>query len=210
MPAPMTTARWLNVPPGRAATYPGALSGAGCEGPRTGYVLGPLFPSARQLVLICLVWAVVAWYTVAVWAVRAAHADVSSAFAHYYAIRAPLAGAVMGLLWSPVFALGYHPRRLRWAHGLGRDLFAEDSPLRHALRFLRGAALGQVVGATISVLILFVWPNEMQNTRWDALKWAAFTWKLYWYLLAPAAALAGGLSVWMAIRHCERPGSLEP
>lgn len=150
-------------------------------------------------------WAVIAWYTLAVWAMKASDVDLGDAFGHYYAIRAPLVGAIMGLVWSPIFALGYHPTRLRNAHDEGRDLFAEDSTFRHWFRFVRGAFFGQLVGASISFVLLFLWPNEMQNTRWDALKWAAAFWKLYWYMFVPAAGIAGALSVWMALRHRERP-----
>lgn len=163
-----------------------------------------LFPSLRQLGLICLVWAIIAWYTVAVWAMKATDADAAAAFSHYYAVRAPLVGAVMGFLWSPLFVLGYQPGRLLRGHGEGRDLFAEDAVLRHGLRFLRGAILGQLAGAASTCVLLFIWPNEMQNTRWDALKWAAVFWKLYWYMFVPAAGFAGVVSVLMAVRHRER------
>lgn len=168
----------------------------------------------RQLALICLVWAVVAWYTVAVWAMATNATEGVGAFAHYYAIRAPLIGALMGLVWSPVFALGYHPKRLRHGHDAGRDLFAEDHGWRHWMRFLRGAALGQLVGASISFLLLYFWPTELQHTwkdaiKWaavtDAIKWAAVFWRLYWYLFVPAAGVAGVVSVWMALRHRETP-----
>ncbi len=164
-----------------------------------------LFPSFRQLVLICLVWAIVAWYTVAVWSMKANEIALAEAFSSTYAVRAPLIGAFMGLLWSPVFALGYHPGRLRSAHLEGRDLFNEDSSQRHWLRFIRGALLGQVVGASITLALLFAWPFEMMNTRWDALKWAAVFWKLYWYLFVPAAAFAGVGSVFTALWHREKP-----
>ena len=171
-------------------------------------------PSLRQLALRCLVWAVVAWYTVAVWAITANSTGGVTAFAHYYAVRAPFVGALMGLVWSPVFALGYHPKRLRGGHDAGRDPFAEDTGWRHWMRFLRGAVIGQLVGASTSFLLLYFWPMEMQRTwndatKWaavtDAVKWAAVFWGLYWYLFVPAAGVAGVVSVWMALRHREIP-----
>lgn len=165
-----------------------------------------MFPSFRQLVLICLVWAVVAWYTVAVWSMKANNAELADAFSSHYAVRAPMVGALVGLFWSPIFALGYHPGRLRSAHLEGRDLFNEDSPRRHWLRFIRGALIGQLVGASITLVLLAAWPFEMMNSRLDAVKWAAVFWKLYWYLFAPAAAFAGVGSVFTALWHRERPG----
>lgn len=164
-----------------------------------------VFPSLRQLLLICLVWAAVAWYTVAVWAMKATDTGWTSAFSYFYAVRAPAVGALMGLLWSPVFALGYHPRRLKAAHVEGRDVFAEDTRMSHWLRFADGAINGQLVGASISFVLLYLWPIEMQNTRLEAIKWAAVFWKLYWYMFVPAAGFAGVTSVWMALRHRETP-----
>ncbi len=170
-----------------------------------------MFPSFRQLLVIGIVWAVVAWYTVAVWAMKAVDAPFGEAFSTFYALRAPIVGALMGLAWSPVFALGYHPRRLRLGHDEGRDPFKDDPRLRHLVRLFRGALVGQVVGGAATFALLFLWPNEMQNTRWDALKWGFTFWGLYWYMFVPAAAAAGVLSVWMAMRHREMKGvSLRP
>jgi len=170
-----------------------------------------VFPSFRQLVLIAIVWATVAWYTVAVWAMKAVDAPFSEAFSTFYALRAPVVGAVMGILCSPVFALGYQPRRLRLGHDEGRDLFIDDARLRHGLRLLRGAFVGQLVGAAATFTLLFLWPNQMQNTRWDALKWGFTFWGLYWYMFVPAAAAAGALSVLMAMRHrVRKEGSVRP
>ena len=165
-----------------------------------------LFPSFRQLALICLLWAILAWYTVAVWTMKANETALFDAFSGTYAVRAPLIGALVAVVWSPIFALGYHPGRLASGHLEGRDLFNEDSPRRHWLRFIRGAIMGQLAGATITFALLFVWPFEMMNTRWDAMKWALVFWKLYWYMFVPAAAIAGVASVWAAVRHRERAG----
>lgn len=171
-----------------------------------------VFPSFRQLAVICIVWATVAFYTVVVWTLKATPPiqgtlaeQIPVAMTGFYAIRAPLVGALAGFLWSPVFSLGYHPRRLLPGHEEGRDVSNEDTPWRHAMRYFRGAVIGQFVGATATFGILFLWPNEMQNTRWDAIKWGLVFWKLYWYLFVPAAVLAGVLSVWMAVRHRVRP-----
>jgi hypothetical protein len=164
-----------------------------------------VFPSRRQLALICLVWAVVAWYTVAVWAWKATDTDFAGAFGNHYAARAPIIGAVMGFLWSPLFVLGYHPARVLMGFEAGRDPIAEDTAGRHVGRYFRGAVLGQFVGASISLALLALWPIEMMNSRWDALKWAGVFWKLYWYMFVPAAAIAGAGSVAMAARHRLRP-----
>ena len=166
-----------------------------------------MFPSKRQLALICLVWAVVAWYTVAVWTWKATETDFAGAFGTHYAIRAPLVGAIMGLLWSPLFVLGYQPARVLLANLTGTDPVAGDTRRRHIGRHFRGAVLGQLVGASISLTLLAVWPIELMNTRWDAVKWVAVFWKLYWYLFVPAGALAGAASVAMAARHRPRPVS---
>lgn len=179
-----------------------------------GLRLTDVFPSFRQLVVICVVWATVAFYTVVMWTLKATPPIVGTlpeqfvvAMTTFYAVRAPIVGALSGLVWSPVFSLGYHPRRLRPGHDEGRDLSQEDTPWRHRLRYLRGAVVGQFVGGTATFAILFTWPNEMQNTRWDAIKWGLVFWRLYWYLFVPAAALAGVLSVWMAVRHRVRPAA---
>jgi hypothetical protein len=173
-----------------------------------GYAQG-VFPSGRQLGLICLVWAVVAWYTVAVWTLKATDTDWAGAFGTHYAMRAPLVGAAMGLLWSPLFVLGYQPARALLAAARGRDVVEEDTLHRHVGRYFRGAVLGQFVGASISVALLALWPLELMNSRIDALKWAGVFWKLYWYLFVPAAAVAGAGSVAMAARHRIRPAAVD-
>ncbi len=185
-----------------------ALAGAGPDPRGTGYA-HRVFPSWRQLGQICLVWAVVAWYTVAVWTWKATDADLAGAFGAHYAVRAPLVGALMGLLWSPLFVLGYHPARAMLASALGLDIVASDPARRHIGRHFRGAVLGQLVGASISLTLLLVWPIELMNSRWDAVKWVALFWKLYWYLFVPAGAVAGAGSVAMAVRHRIRPEGTE-
>ena len=55
-------------------------------------------PSARQFALLAVLWAAVAWLTSAVWGVHDLHKSWGDAFFHYYAVRAPLIGAVSGLL----------------------------------------------------------------------------------------------------------------
>ena len=179
---------------------------------RAGIRSNDVFPSFRQLVVICVLWGTVAFYTAAMWTYKTTSPDIgtlaeriSTATSSFYAVRSPLMGVLAGLLWSPVFSWGYHPHRLRPGHEEGRDVATEDTFRQHAVRYLRGAFVGQFVGATATFGILFVWPNEMQNTRWDAIKWGLVFWKLYWYLFVPAAAFAGVLSVWMSLRHRVRP-----
>jgi hypothetical protein len=59
--------------------------------------------------------------------------------------------------------------------------------------------VGQLVGASATFLLLFFWPSDLQDTRMDAFKWAKAVWGLYWYLFVPAAAVAGTLSVRIAV-----------
>jgi hypothetical protein len=38
----------------------------------------------------------------------------------------------------------------------------------------------------------------------DAIKWTGVFWKLYWWVFIPFGALAGTLSVWIALRGGRR------
>jgi hypothetical protein len=55
--------------------------------------------------------------------------------------------------------------------------------------------MGQVIGGTATVMLLALWPNDMQDTRWDAFKWGFVFWKLYWYIFIPSGVVAGVLAV---------------
>lgn len=151
-------------------------------------------PMARPLLLLVVLWACAAWLTTGAWGVAAQDLGVADGLTAYYAVRAPLVGATTALLWAPVLVnlpLVRPPRD-------GVRLAVEPRT-RFVLRALQGAVMGQLMAATATFLLLFVWPNDMQNTRMDALKWGAVFWRLYWYLLPPAGALAGGLSVWIMV-----------
>ena len=64
--------------------------------------------------------------------------------------------------------------------------------------------------ATTTVALLFLWPSDMQNTRMDALKWGGVFWKLYWWLFVPCSAVAGVLSVTIALRTARPPAPRPP
>lgn len=148
-------------------------------------------PNLRQTVLLCILWAAVAWLTTAAWGMIAQDAGFGDSLTKYYAIRAPLVGAVAGAAWAPI--LCGLPGGRRWR-----------------LRLVQGAVAGQLVGSSATCLLLFLWPNEMQNDRMDAFKWAKTFWALYWYVFIPAGVVAGVLSIWIAAALGDRPARLEP
>lgn len=153
-------------------------------------------PSARQLLVQALLWAFVAWLVGAAWSMKAQSAELGEALFRYYTIRAPFVGALAGLVWSPAVLVGNLPGRASQLARRGRGL-AVEKRTRVVLRLLQGAVVGQLIGGTATVLLLLVWPNDMQNTRWDALKWGFVFWKLYWYLFVPSGIVAGMLAVWV-------------
>jgi hypothetical protein len=157
-------------------------------------------PTVRQLATLAALWGVVAWLVAAAWGVMAQQAELGDAFTRYYAIRAPFVGAVAGLVWAPVLTLGALPGRASALAGR-RPGLAVERRTRQVLRVLQGLVTGQLIGATATFMLLFLWPNDMQNTRMDALKWGVLFWRLYWYLFVPCGALAGLLSVWVAMAH---------
>jgi hypothetical protein len=155
-------------------------------------------PSARQYGQLAATWAAVAWGTTVAWSITAQDPVIAHALESYYTWRAPLVGAVAGVLWAPVLCAAWLPRRA------GLFAFKRTGPIGQRRAFtgvhlLQGSLVGQLVGAFATVLLLLAWPNDLQNTRVDAFKWAAFTWKLYWFLFVPAAATAGILSAWVAV-----------
>lgn len=155
-------------------------------------------PSARQFLFLAVLWAVMAWLTTGVWAVKAQDAAFAEALTRYYAVRSPVVGAIAGGVWAPVLCAGYLPGRAGAMVGR-RDGLAVERRTRALFRIAQGAVTGQIVGASATVLLLLIWPNDMQNTRWDAFKWGFVFWRLYWYLFIPAGAIAGVLSVWIAV-----------
>ena len=160
-------------------------------------------PSLRQFVLLAILWAIVAWVTTAVWGVVAQHYGFADALTRYYAIRAPVVGAIAGIVWAPVLCAGMLPGRASALANRAPGL-AVERPTRFLLRGMQGILVGQLVGASATVALLFLWPNDMQNTRMDAIKWAGVFWKLYWWVFIPFGAIAGTLSVWIALRGGRR------
>lgn len=160
-------------------------------------------PSFRQALLLALLWALIAWLTTTAWSLRAQQAELVAAATHYYALRAPFVGAFVGLVWAPVLCRGYLPGRASALAGRAAGL-AVETRTRQIFRLLQGAVIGQLVGASGTVVLLLLWPNDMQNTRMDAFKWAAVFWKLYWWLFIPTGAIAGMLSNYVARRMGHR------
>ncbi len=166
-------------------------------------------PTLRQFVLLGLLWAVIAWLTTAAWGMSAQKYGFADALTRYYALRAPLVGAVMGVVWAPLLCAGMLPGRASALAHRARGLAVERPTLR-LFRLLQGATVGQLVGATTTVALLFLWPSDMQNTRMDALKWGGVFWKLYWWLFVPCSAVAGVLSVTIALRTARPPAPRPP
>lgn len=111
-------------------------------------------------------WALVAWLGAALVLHRSLDLDLLGALTHYYSVRAPLVGALIG--------------------GVG-------GPLLRGGRLWR-ALVGSLLFGAGTFLLLFLWPNDMQNTRMDAGKWALFYWKSYWPVLLPLSWAAGLLT----------------
>jgi hypothetical protein len=156
-------------------------------------------PTARQFAILCSLWGLMAWLTTAVWGMDQQNLAFGDALRQYYAIRAPLVGAFAGAVWAPVLCAGMLPGRASALAGRVPGLSVE-SPTRRLFRVVQGAVVGQLVGVTVTLLLLLIWPNDMQNTRMDAFKWAKVFWGLSWEIFVPAGALAGVLSVWVAVR----------
>lgn len=153
----------------------------------------------RQFLLLALLWGLIAWGTAAFWAMTSGETEFAVAIEHYYAVRAPLVGSLAGMAWAPLLCWGYIPGRASQLAGRAVGL-AVESRTRHLFRVVQGAVVGQLVGLTMTIALLFIWPNDMQNDRSDAFKWAFVFWKLYWWIFVPAGAVAGMLSVAVARR----------
>ncbi|MSP56881.1 MAG: hypothetical protein EXR69_14950 [Myxococcales bacterium] len=156
-------------------------------------------PSLRQFALLAGLWAAVAWVTSAVWGVHDLHQSWREAFFHYYAVRAPFVGALSGVLWAPVLCAGMVPGRASALAGRPVGL-AVERRTRLWVRALQGSITGILVGPTGTVLSLLIWPNDSQNSRWEAFKWGGFIWYSDWKIFVPAGTIAGILSVWVALR----------
>ncbi len=156
-------------------------------------------PSLRQFLLLALLWAVLSWLTTAAWGIAAQNYAFTDAFTRYYALRAPLVGAAAGVIWAPALCAGMIPGRASAIAHRSAGL-AVERPTRWLMRGLQGAFVGQLVGTTATFALLFLWPNDMQNTRMDALKWGGVFWRVYWWLFVPCSAVAGVLSVTIALR----------
>lgn len=157
-------------------------------------------PNLRQLAILAALWGLVAWLVAAAWGIMAEQTDLGGAFTEYYALRAPFVGALAGLVWAPLLTLGALPGRASALAGRPAGL-AVERRTRVLFRGIQGAVVGQLIGASATFMLLFIWPNQMQNTRMDALKWGALFWKLYWYLFIPCGIVAGLLSVWAATAY---------
>lgn len=153
--------------------------------------------------LLGVLWALIAWLTTAAWGVAAQNYGFADALTRYYAVRAPLVGGIAGIVWGPVLCAGMLPGRASALAHRAPGL-AVERPTRWIFRGVQGAIVGQLVGTTTTFTLLFLWPNDMQNSRMDALKWAGVFWKLYWWLFIPACAIAGVLSVLVAVRGARR------
>lgn len=213
MPAPMMTTRRA-MP--RALTDGSALGAtirAGAKGPNRARApdlpLGLRYASAavptlRQFVLLAALWGLLAWFTTALWGVVAQNHGFADSLTRYYAVRAPVVGAVAGILWAPILCAGMLPGRASALADRAPGL-AVERPTRWLFRGIQGAVVGQLVAGSATFALLFLWPNDMQNTRMDALKWAGVFWRVYWWLFIPCGAVAGVLSVLIALRVRPRP-----
>jgi hypothetical protein len=142
-------------------------------------------------------WGLVGWAAAAALALRNDH-GLWGAVTWGYAVRAGGVGLLIGALSAPALAapLGFGlPIRL---------------PVRAALASWLGigvqrAVLGLLVGVLGTFAILYLWPNDMQNDRLDALKWTGFFWTTHRDLLLPAA-MGGGIGIgWLGARLRSAP-----
>lgn len=156
-------------------------------------------PTLRQFTLLALLWAVVAWVTSTVWAVYDLHSTFAEALTHYYTVRAPLVGAIAGVLWAPILCARIVPGRPSRLAGRAPGL-AVESRTRGLILGAQGIVTGVLIGPTGTILSLLIWPNDVQNSRWEAFKWGALIWYSDWWIFVPAGTAAGVLSVWVALR----------
>ena len=110
-------------------------------------------PSPLQLVLQALLWSVVAWLVAAGWTMKAQSAEIGAALSHYYAVRAPVVGAIAGVLWAPLTLVGNLPGRARST--LGNTLLTVLPVQGHF------ASILQSVTATNSLMNQRSWRSPM-------------------------------------------------
>lgn len=157
-------------------------------------------PSLRQFVLLAAVWAATLWVGTVIWALVAQETPVGDALHTYYALRAPLVGAVSGVLWAPLLCTGWLPGRAASLAGRRAGLAVEHGT-RMVSWGLQGVLVGHLLGATATVLLLFLWPADNPWSSIDsAVRWSMLFWKAYWYLFVPCCTVAGVTSVWVAVR----------
>ncbi len=147
--------------------------------------------SFRTVIGVALLWALVAWLAAAGLALRISDRSVGDALLWYYAVRAPLVGPPVALLLAPLLG-----RRL---DGKWMELrFPRRARLARAmLQGIAGLLWGLITGLSGTFLLLFLWPNDAQNGRLDAVKWAGFYWYNHWILLVPLAWITGSVSGWL-------------
>ncbi len=152
-----------------------------------------------------------AWLTTAAWGQHAQHFPFIDSFTRYYARRAPLVGLVAGVLWAPLFCVASESAGRAGGRGGAEGAGAEPEGAEEEIARsrpwlyagLQGLALGPLVSATATVALLFVWPSDLQNDRFEAVKWSLRFWRLSWWLLVPLGALSGLLSI--AVARYARP-----
>lgn len=159
-------------------------------------------PSLRQYTLLAALWAVMAWFTVELWGLAAHEYSSAAEMTRFYALRAPIVGALAGVIWAPVLCAGHLPGRASALAHRPAGL-AVESPTRRLFRLLQGGAVGQLVGMSVTFGLLFVWPRDWWNSS-HPFVYAKVLWGTFWYLFVPCCAAAGVLSVWVAVRYGRR------
>lgn len=135
---------------------------------------------------VALIWSLVGWIVAILLSFRLAERSFWEAITWYYAWRAPGVAFVLGFLFSPMFQQyspseeGVRSRRSRFKRLLWQGV-------RTVVPALLLSSFGLF-------LVLFIWPNDMQNSRFDAWKWCGFYWYHHSLLLGSAAVVGGILS----------------
>lgn len=156
-------------------------------------------PTRRQFLLLAALWAAVGWLCSAAWGMYDQRLGFADAAVAYYAVRAPFVGVLIGLAWAPILCMHPLPGRASGMAGRAAGL-AVEAPTRRIARFVQGVVVGTLIGPSGTTLTLLIWPNDVQNTRWDAFRWGAFIWYADWPVFVPIGTVAGLLSVWVAVR----------
>ena len=119
-------------------------------------------PPVRAVLGLALCWGLVGWAAAVALALQNAH-EFPDALWWSYALRSLVIGAGMGGLVAPLLCAP-----------LGMGWLPVQMPVRAMLAGFLGmlvqrAVVGLVIGVIGTFVLLFVWPNEMQNDRIDAL-----------------------------------------